>query len=102
MLQKPKMEELVFRLTEIQVGLKHSLAELQEKLAGYDSTPEMLVSLENAKRDAEDKASNLEEEVKLLREELKAIRDLLGLGRRKNKPVVSGIYTVIFLSSLTA
>lgn len=83
MAQKPKMEELIFRLKEIQVGLKNSLAELQEKLAAYDSQPEILVSLETAKRDAEVKASSLEAEVKLLREELKAIRDMLGLGAEK-------------------
>jgi hypothetical protein len=38
----------------------------------------LLTSLENAKRDAESRASNLEAEVEQLREELKAIKDLLG------------------------
>ena len=81
--QEPTMEELVCRLREIQVGLKRSLADLQQKLGELDSEPELSTSLENAKRDAEARASSLEAEVKQLREELKAIRDLLGSSGEK-------------------
>ena len=75
--QAPKMEELICRLREIQVGLKSSLADLQQKLASFDSEPDVQ-RLENAKRDAEAKASSLEEEVKRLREELRDAKDFLG------------------------
>ena len=47
-------------------------------MATLDSEPELLTSLQNAKRNAEEKASSLEAEVKQLREELKAIKDLVG------------------------
>ena len=76
--QEPKMEELICKLRKIQVGLRKSLADLQQGLAAFDSQPEMLVSIENAKRDAEARACSLEAEVKQLREELEAIKDLLG------------------------
>jgi len=72
------MEELVGRLREIQSGLKHNLADLQQKLALLDSEPELVTSLENAKRDAELRANNLEAEVKRLRKDIKAVKDLLG------------------------
>ena len=72
------MAELVCKLREIQVGLKLSLADLQQKLEPFYSSPDFLTDLEAAKLDAEGRASNLEAEVKQLREELKAIRDLLG------------------------
>jgi len=81
--QPPKMEELVGKLREIQLGLKHNLAYLQQKLATLYSEPELLNGLENAKRDAESRANNLEAEVKQLREELKAIKDLLGSNMEK-------------------
>ena len=77
------MEELVSKLREIQLGLKHNLAYLQQKLATLYSEPELLNGLENAKRDAESRANNLEAEVKQLREELKAIKDLLGSNMEK-------------------
>jgi predicted nucleic acid-binding Zn-ribbon protein len=76
--QSPKIEELVGKLKEIQSGLKHNLADLQQKLAAIDSEPELFSSLLNARRDAESRANNLEAEIKRLREELKAIKDLLG------------------------
>jgi len=76
--QDPKMEELICKLKEIQVGLKNNLADLQQKLAAFDSRPEILANLDHAKRDAEARASSLEEEVKQLREELDAIKDMLG------------------------
>ena len=75
--QQVKLEELVCKLREIQVGLKTSLTDLEQKLGLYDSESETLGGLENAKRDAETRASKLEEEVKELREELKSIKDFL-------------------------
>lgn len=48
-----------------------------------DSEPQLLSNLENARRDAEARASNLEAEVKQLREELKAVRDLLDSSMQK-------------------
>jgi predicted nucleic acid-binding Zn-ribbon protein len=65
------------------LGLKHNLANLQQKLAALYSEPELLTSLENAKRDAESRANSLEAEVEQLREELKAIKDLLGSNMEK-------------------
>jgi len=76
--QEPKMEELIFKLREIQVGLRNSLADLHQRLDTFDSQPEMLARMENAKRDAEARACSLEAEVKQLREELEAIKELLG------------------------
>ena len=49
-----------------------------------DEEPELLVSLENAKKNAESRANGLEAEVKQLREELKNVKDLLGLNIEKN------------------
>jgi chromosome segregation ATPase len=77
------MEELVLKLREIQIGLKRSLSDLQQKLEAFDSEPELLTNLENAKRDAEAKASSLEDEVRKLREELKDIRGFLGFNDDK-------------------
>ena len=77
--EAPKIKELIGKLEEIQLGLKLNLADLQQKLETLDSEPEFLISLENAKKDAESRASDLEAEVKQLREELKAVKDLLGL-----------------------
>jgi predicted nucleic acid-binding Zn-ribbon protein len=59
------------------------LADLKQKLATIYSEPELLTRLENAKRDAESRANNLEAEVEQLREELKAIKDLLGSNMEK-------------------
>ena len=77
------MEELVLKLREIQVGLKRSLSDLQQKLEAFDSEPELFTNLENAKRDAEARASSLEDEVRKLREELKDIRGFLGFNDDK-------------------
>ncbi len=81
--EAPKIKDLIEKLWEIQLGLKQNLADLQQKLGTLDSEPEWWVSLENAKKDAESKASDLEAEVKQLREELRAIKDLLGLNMEK-------------------
>jgi hypothetical protein len=77
------LTELVCKLREIQIGLKLSLADLQQKLEPFYSGPDLLTDLEAAKLDAEGRASSLEAEVKQLREELKAIRDLLGSNGEK-------------------
>ena len=76
--QQPRMEDLIGRLREIQIGLKYSLVDSQEKLDAYDSRYKMLNSLENVRHEAETRASSLEDEVKNLREELRNIKDLLG------------------------
>ena len=82
--EEPKMEELICRLREIQVGLRNNLADLHQKLAAFDSQPEILASLENARLDAEARASSLEAEIKQLREELEAIKEMLGPDVEKN------------------
>lgn len=81
--QQPQVKELICKLREIQVGLQNSLTHLQQTLAKFESDPEIVASLENAKRDAEARASSLETEVKQLREELEAIKDLLGFNADK-------------------
>jgi ABC-type phosphate transport system auxiliary subunit len=81
--EAPKIKDLIGKLWEIQLGLKQNLADLQLKLERLDSEPELWVSLENAKKDAESRASDLEAEVKQLQEELKAIKDLLGLNMER-------------------
>ncbi len=43
------------------------------------STPELQNIFENLKKEAENRATNLEAEVKKLREELKCVQALLGL-----------------------
>jgi predicted nucleic acid-binding Zn-ribbon protein len=75
--KQPNLGEVTCKLREIQVGLKCTLADLQQKLGAFDSEPELLTNLENARSDAEDRASSLEAEVKQLRGELKALRDFL-------------------------
>jgi len=81
--ETPKIKELIRKLDEIQAGLKLNLADLQQKLEMLDSEPGLLNCLENAKKDAESRASDLEAEVKQLRNELKTIKDLLGLNVEK-------------------
>jgi len=76
--EPPTIGESADRLVEIQLGLKRDLANLHQKLEVLCSEPELLTRIENAKRDAESRANNLEAEVNKLREELKAIKDLLG------------------------
>ena len=59
------------------------MVDLQQKIEAFDSEPELLISLENAKKEAELRASDLEAEAKQLREELKAVKDLLGLNMER-------------------
>jgi hypothetical protein len=75
--KQQNLGELVCKLRKIQVGLKCTLADLQQKLGAFDTEPELLINIENARSDAEARASSLEAEVKQLRGELKAIRDFL-------------------------
>ena len=77
------MGELVCKLREIQVGLRCTLADLQQKLGAFDSEPELLSNIDNVRNDAEARASGLEAEVKQLREELKALKDFLKLNEEK-------------------
>ena len=77
------MGELVCKLREIQVGLKNTLTDLQQKLGAFDSEPHLLSNLENARLGAEARAISLEAEVKQLREELKALRDFLKSNEEK-------------------
>ncbi|MGA3061232.1 MAG: hypothetical protein ABSD92_12815 [Candidatus Bathyarchaeia archaeon] len=81
--EAPKIEELIGKLKEIQLGLKQNLADLQQKLKTIYSEPELFTILASAQKDAESKASDLEAEVKQLREELEAIKDLLDLNMEK-------------------
>jgi hypothetical protein len=80
-----KIEKLVDQLLEIQLELRHNLANLQKKLAPFDSKPNVLSSLEGLKKETETKAGDLEAEVKRLRAELKAVRELLGSNGSNSK-----------------
>jgi hypothetical protein len=81
--EAPNIQELVDKLRAIQLELKQTLANLQEKMGSLEREPELFISLESLKEDAESRASNLEREVKQLREELKAVKDTLGIEHRK-------------------
>ena len=70
-----KIEEVIGKLENIQMGLKQNLADLQLRLGKIDPKPELLSSLESLKKDAEKKAQNLESEVKRLREEIESIKE---------------------------
>jgi LPS O-antigen subunit length determinant protein (WzzB/FepE family) len=82
-LDRPKREEAIAKLKEIQIGFKQNLANLHLKLEMLDSKPELQSCLDNLKQDVESRASDLEAEVKRLREDLKSIRELLGLNLEK-------------------
>ncbi len=81
--EAPKLEELIFKLKEIRLGLQQNLAILHQTIQALDSKPELLNGLELFEKDAESRANNLEEEVKQLREQLEAIREILGLSTKK-------------------
>jgi uncharacterized phage infection (PIP) family protein YhgE len=84
--ETPKIKDLIGKLWEIQLGLKQNLANLQQKIETLESEPKLSTILENAKKDAESRASNLEGEIKQLREELNDIKDLLGSNIEKKEP----------------
>jgi chromosome segregation ATPase len=81
--EAPNIQELVDKLRAIQLELKQTLVNLQEKMGSLEREPELFISLESLKEDAESRASNLEREVKQLREELRAVKDTLGIEPRK-------------------
>jgi ribosomal protein L9 len=76
-LEAPKIEDLIGKLKEIQLGFKRNLVDLQQKIETIDSKPGLLSGIEGLKKDAETRANDLENEVKQLREELKAVKELL-------------------------
>jgi hypothetical protein len=85
-LEAPKLEELIGKLEEIQLGLQRNLSILHQTIETLDSSPELFNSLGLFEKDAESRASNLEAEVKQLREQLKIIKEILGLNTKK--PIV--------------
>ncbi|MCW4004532.1 MAG: hypothetical protein NWE95_11545 [Candidatus Bathyarchaeota archaeon] len=78
-----KIEAAISKLEKIQFGLRQNLADLHKHLEVINSEPKLLLDIENFKKDAETRASNLEVEVKQLRQEIKALRELLGLNFEK-------------------
>ena len=60
---------------------------LYTSLGEVYSRPEFSIRIESFKKEAESRASSLEEEVKQLREELRSIKELLDLKFKENKPV---------------
>jgi hypothetical protein len=76
---RPKIEESIAKLKEIQIGFEQNICSLHQKIAMLYSTPELQNIFENLKKEAENRATNLEAEVKKLREELKCVQALLGL-----------------------
>jgi cell shape-determining protein MreC len=78
-----KIEAAISKLEKIQFGLRQNLADLHKHLEVINSEPKLLFDIENFKKDAETRASNLEVEVKQLRQEIKALRELLGLNFEK-------------------
>lgn len=76
---RPKMEESIAKLKEIQIGFEQNICTLHQKIAMLYSTPDLQNFFENLKKEAENRAINLEAEVKKLREELKYVQALLGL-----------------------
>ena len=80
-----KIEAAISKLGKIQIGLKQNLADLHKHLETINSEPELLLNIENFKKDAEARASNLEGEVKQLRQEIKNLKELLDLNLEKTK-----------------
>ena len=73
---------LVERIVEIRLGLIQTLNNLKQNLQALESErPSVLFEIEEFKKDAESRASELEVEVNELREELRSLKDLLGLGK---------------------
>jgi hypothetical protein len=78
-LKKPKLEESIAKLKEIQLCIKQNLSNLNKTLEMLDTKSDLHYNLDNLKKDVESRASDLEAEVNRLREDLKSIRELLGL-----------------------
>jgi len=84
LIEKPKMQGLIDRLEEIQLGFKQNLRNLHQNLELLDSRHDLKNNLESMKKDAQIRASDLEAEVKRLRDDLNSIRELLGLNLEKH------------------
>jgi hypothetical protein len=76
---RPKIEESIAKLREIQIGFEQKICSLHQKIVMLYSTPELQNIFKNLKKEAENRAINVEAEVKRLREELKYAQALLGL-----------------------
>jgi hypothetical protein len=74
---KPKLEDSIAKLEEIQVSFKQNLANLHRMIELFESKRGLLDEIEILQKDVELRASNLEYEVKRLREDLKSMRELL-------------------------
>jgi len=79
LIERPKMQELIDKLEEIQLGFRQNLDNLHQKLELLDSRHDLQNSLESLRKNALTRVSDLEVEVKRLRDDLKSIRELLGL-----------------------
>jgi cell shape-determining protein MreC len=79
LIERPKMQELIDKLEEIQLGFRQNLNSLHQKLELLDSRHDLQNSLESLRKNALTRVSDLEVEVKRLRDDLKSIRELLGL-----------------------
>jgi LPS O-antigen subunit length determinant protein (WzzB/FepE family) len=77
--EKLTIEETIARLKEIQAGLKEALLNLHEKIGLLSSEPHFQDGIDDLKRDAEIRVSDLESEIKQLRNDLKTIKEILGL-----------------------
>jgi hypothetical protein len=77
------MLELINELERIRDAFRENLDNLRSKLAFLDAQPELQTTLQDYRKDADEKANSLEAEVTRLREELKSVRDLLGLNLEK-------------------
>jgi len=86
--KSPTIEELAIKLKVINLEFKQNLANLQEKLEEFYSSPQF-GGIESAKQEVESRATSLEKEVQKLREELKTIKESLGLTTKENKSVNS-------------
>jgi uncharacterized phage infection (PIP) family protein YhgE len=84
LIEKPKMQGLIDKLEEIQLGFRQNLRNLHQNLELIDSRHDLQNNLESIKKDAQTRASDLEAEVKRLRDDLNSIRELLGLNLEKH------------------
>ena len=87
--EKPKFQELVDKLKEIQLGFRQNLSNLHQKLELLDSRTDLQNNLDILRKDAQTRVSDLEVEVKRLREDLESVRELLGLNLDKCNQVKS-------------
>jgi uncharacterized protein involved in exopolysaccharide biosynthesis len=81
---KPKLEDSIAKLKELQLGFKQTLLRLHEMLTIIGDDPDLQDDMDSLKRDVETKAQGLEEEVKRLREDVKSIKELLDSDKKNN------------------